>query len=108
MSTRRKPTENATTTPVTPIMTPTSIKLSTNTRSPFFPTRLEAQLLAIYPITLLLGSARGGRIDRIGLLADPYVAGSYAEGTYEVTLPVTPAIVRAVKPAYRTAFATGR
>ena len=59
-------------------------------------------------LTLLLGSARGGRIDRIGLLADPYVAGSYAEGTYEVTLPVTPAILRAVKPAYRTAFAIGQ
>ena len=44
-------------------------------------------------------------IDRIGLIADPYVAGSYAEGAYEVTLPVTRAIIGTVKPEYRGAFA---
>lgn len=59
----------------------------------------------IKELTLLLGSTNGRAIDRIGLIADPYVAGSYAEGTYEVTLPVTPAILRAVKPTYRAAFA---
>jgi hypothetical protein len=30
--------------------------LSSNRRSPFLPTRLEAQLISIYPLTLLLGS----------------------------------------------------
>lgn len=59
-------------------------------------------------LTLLLGSSNRGRIDRVGLIADPYVAGPYAEGAYEVTLPVTPALLRAVKPAYRAAFAVGR
>jgi hypothetical protein len=59
-------------------------------------------------LTILLGSTDGRAIDRIGLLADPYVAGSYAEGSYEVTLPVTRAIAGAVKPAYRAAFALGR
>lgn len=59
-------------------------------------------------LTVLLGSSGGGRINRIGLIADPYVAGSYAEGPYEVTLPVTPAVIKAVKPAYRGAFAVGR
>ncbi len=59
-------------------------------------------------LTLLLGSSNGRAIDRIGLIADPYVAGSYAEGSYEVTLPVTRAILAAVKPTYRTAFAPGR
>lgn len=59
----------------------------------------------IKDLTLLLGSTSGRAIDRIGLIADPYVAGSYAEGSYEVTLPVTPAILTAVKPAYRAAFA---
>ena len=54
--------------------------------------------------TLLLGSTRGRAFDRIGLIADAYVAGSYAEGPYEVTLPVTPALLAAVKPAYRAAF----
>jgi hypothetical protein len=59
----------------------------------------------IRELTVLLGSSGGGRINRIGLLADPYVAGSYAEGYYEITLPVTPALIRAVKPVYRDAFA---
>ncbi|WP_294246535.1 DUF4163 domain-containing protein [uncultured Sphingomonas sp.] len=56
-------------------------------------------------LTVLLGSTNGRAIDRIGLIADPYVAGSYAEGAYEVTLPVTRAILGAVKPQYRGAFA---
>ncbi|WP_230482585.1 DUF4163 domain-containing protein [Sphingomonas sp. Leaf21] len=59
-------------------------------------------------LTLLLGSSNGRAIDRIGLIADPYVAGSYAEGSYEVTLPVNRAVLAAVKPAYRGAFALGR
>ncbi|KAF1971322.1 hypothetical protein BU23DRAFT_556119 [Bimuria novae-zelandiae CBS 107.79] len=33
-----------------------TIRTTSAARSPFFPTRLEAQLLAIYPATLLLGS----------------------------------------------------
>ena len=56
-------------------------------------------------LTILLGSSNGRVINRIGLIADPYVAGSYAEGAYETTLPVTAAILRAVKPAYRADFA---
>ncbi len=55
--------------------------------------------------TLILGSSNGRAIDRIGFLIGPYAAGSYAEGSYEVTLPVDPAILAAVKPAYRDAFA---
>lgn len=55
-------------------------------------------------LTVLLGSTDRRAIDRIGLIADPYVAGAYAEGSYDVTLPVTPALLRTVKPAYRTAF----
>ena len=56
-------------------------------------------------LTILLGSAGGKRINRIGLIANPYVAGSYAEGQYEITPPVTAAVVATVKPAYRGAFA---
>lgn len=55
-------------------------------------------------LTLLLGSTDRRAIDRIGLIADAYVAGPYVEGQYEVTLPVTPALLAAVKPAYRAAF----
>ena len=58
--------------------------------------------------TVILGSRSGRAIDRIGFLIGPYEAGSYAEGSYDVTLPVTPAILAQVKPAYRGAFAVAR
>jgi len=63
------------------------------------------QCPGVKDLTVLLGSSTGKAFDRIGLIADQYVAGSYAEGQYEVTLPVTPAVLRAVKPEYRAAFA---
>ncbi|KAF2009234.1 hypothetical protein BU24DRAFT_428777 [Aaosphaeria arxii CBS 175.79] len=59
MSFRRKPSAptGAAATPETiNITTPTSIQTTSNTRSPFFPTRLETLLLSIYPTTLILGS----------------------------------------------------
>ncbi|TAD82155.1 MAG: DUF4163 domain-containing protein [Sphingomonadales bacterium] len=59
-------------------------------------------------LTVLVGSSNGKTFDRIGLLAAHYVAGSYAEGTYEVTLPVTTAVLAAVKPDYKAAFALGK
>ena len=59
----------------------------------------------IAQLTLLLGSSNKKTFDRIGLIAAPYVAGSYAEGPYEATLPITPAVLAAVKPAYKSAFA---
>lgn len=55
--------------------------------------------------TLILGSTDRRAIDRVGLLVGPYVAGPYAEGTFDITLPVTRAVLTAVKPAYREAFA---
>ncbi|SOB87438.1 protein of unknown function [Sphingomonas guangdongensis] len=55
--------------------------------------------------TLILGSRSKRAIDRVGLLVGPYVAGSYAEGSYDLTFPITPALLAAVKPAYRDAFA---
>ena len=55
-------------------------------------------------LTILLGSTNGETFDRIGLVADPYVAGPYAEGYYDITLPVDSAILDAVKPEYRSAF----
>lgn len=55
--------------------------------------------------TIVLGSSNRRQFNRIGFLMDPYVAGSYAEGSYEVTLPVTQAVLAAVKPEYRSDFA---
>lgn len=59
----------------------------------------------IADLTVLLGSSDKRTFNRIGLLAAPYVAGSYVEGTYEVTFPVTPQVLAAVKPTYKSAFA---
>ena len=54
--------------------------------------------------TVILGSKSHKGFDRIGFLIAPYNAGPYAEGSYEVTLPVTAAVVAAAKPEYRAAF----
>ena len=59
---------------------------------------------AIKELTVLLGSTNGRAINRVGLIADQYVAGSYAEGQYETTFPVTAPLLAAVKPLYRDAF----
>lgn len=53
---------------------------------------------------LILGSAGKQGFDRLGFLIAPYNAGPFAEGSYEVTLPVTPAVLSAVKPEYRASF----
>jgi len=58
--------------------------------------------------TVILGSSDRKHFDRIGVLVDPYEAGPYVEGSYEVTLPVTQQVIAAVKPEYRKFFAVKR
>jgi len=58
--------------------------------------------------TVILGSGDKQHFTRIGILIAPYEAGSYAEGDYEVTLPVDVKVMAAVRPEYRGAFATGK
>lgn len=58
--------------------------------------------------TLILGSSNRKAFDRIGILVAPYAAGPYAEGSYEVTLPVTAEVLAAVRPQYRSTFAIAR
>ncbi len=65
------------------------------------------QCVAMEETVLFAGSTNGRRFDRIGIYYAPYTAGAYAEGDFEFTLPVTPAILKAVKPEYREAFALG-
>lgn len=55
--------------------------------------------------TVLVGSSGGEKLDRIGIWFGPYVAGPYAEGSYELNFPVDAAVIEAVKPEYREAFA---
>lgn len=42
--------------------------------------------------------------DSIHVIADPYVAGAYVEGTYEIAFPVNAAFVSHLKPEYRSSF----
>lgn len=53
---------------------------------------------------ILVGSSNGKTFDRITVYFGPYVAGPYAEGAYQLDFPMTAEMLRAVGPAYRTAF----
>lgn len=54
--------------------------------------------------TVILGSSNRKTFNRIGILVPHYAAGPYAEGSYDVTVPVTPEVLKAVKPEFRAAF----
>lgn len=56
-------------------------------------------------VTILPVDADGdGRFETVRLIADPYVAGAYAEGDYRVDLAMTPARIAAVAEPYGAAF----
>lgn len=59
-------------------------------------------------LVVLLGSSNGKTFNCMTLYAGPYTAGPYAEGDYEVHLPVTDAVLAAVKPEYRSSFTSGK
>ena len=61
--------------------------------------------VALEDTNVLLGSSNRRNFNRIGVQIAPYVAGPYAEGAYEFTFPVDEAVLAAVKPQYRSAFA---
>lgn len=58
--------------------------------------------------TVLVGSSNHKTFNRITVWYGPYVAGSYAEGAYELDFPMTAAMLGAVKPAYKAAFSAKR
>jgi hypothetical protein len=45
-----------------------------------------------------------GKFDRLTLTADPYVAGPYVEGDYEIELPVTSDVIAALRSDYGESF----
>ena len=47
---------------------------------------------------------RNGKFERLMLVASPYVAGPWAEGSYEIDLAVTPDLVAAIKDEFRASF----
>ncbi len=51
---------------------------------------------------------KDGRFERLLLTASPYVAGPYAEGSYEIELAVTTDLIAALKGDYRGSFETGQ
>ncbi len=51
---------------------------------------------------------KDGRFDRLDFVASPYVAGPYVEGEYEISLPISAALIGALKPAYRPSFEAQR
>ncbi len=58
--------------------------------------------------TVIFGSSDHKAFNRIGILVPPYEAGPYAEGEYEVTLPVTAEVMAQIKPEFRASFAVKR
>ena len=56
-------------------------------------------------VTVLLSDGdKNGRFDHLVVIADQYVAGPYAEGNYEISLPITAAMIERLKPEYRSSF----
>ena len=69
---------------------------------------LFGQCPGLEELTLLLGSSNGTTFDRLTLIAGPYIAGSYAEGSYEVHLGVDAAVLKVVRPEYAEDFTVSR
>jgi len=55
--------------------------------------------------TIIAAASDGGALDRVHFVIMPYEAGPYAEGIYEIEVPVDAAVLGAVKPAWKGAFA---
>ena len=53
---------------------------------------------------LLADTDKNGRFDHVKIIADQYVAGPYAEGQYEIALPITAKMIERLKPEYASSF----
>jgi hypothetical protein len=62
----------------------------------------EGELIGDHPVALITGPS--GRIETFRVLIEPYAAGSYAEGTYEIDVPVSDPVLRLVRARFGTAF----
>lgn len=54
--------------------------------------------------TVWLGSSDGRLLDRVTIAIGPYEVGPYAEGAYKINVPVTGALVKAVKDEFARDF----
>ena len=56
-------------------------------------------------LTVLLSDTdKNGRFDHIATTADQYVAGPYAEGPFDISLPITAKMIERLKPEYSSSF----
>lgn len=64
---------------------------------------------AFSELTIFPADSDGNKhFESIFLIADPYVAGPYAEGDYSVEVRVSSAVINALKPEYRSDFEVQR
>lgn len=63
---------------------------------------IECPAIESQPVALVCGP--NGRIDRFRALLNPYVAGAWAEGPYEVEFPLDAVMMEEMKGRYRPAF----
>ncbi|MDQ3139534.1 MAG: hypothetical protein M3Q15_02275, partial [Pseudomonadota bacterium] len=64
---------------------------------------------ALAALTLVLTDAnRNRRFDHVRLVAAHAGAGSYSEGSSDISLPITATLLAAIKPAYRASFEVGQ
>ena len=55
-------------------------------------------------LVLPVASREGGPLDRLRVYIGPYEAGPYAEGIYQMDLPISRAMLTAIRPEWRDAF----
>ena len=60
--------------------------------------RIDCPELDDHPITLVTGPS--GPIEAFRVLVEPYAAGSYAEGTYEIDVPVSDEVLRLMRARF--------
>lgn len=78
---------------------------SNRRQEPVQGTNWANQCPALKELTLALADQdRDGRFDHLDITADAYVAGPYAEGSYEISLPLTATMLTRLKPDYRASF----
>ena len=58
--------------------------------------------VADHPVALVTGPS--GRIETFRVLIEPYAAGSYAEGTYEIDVPISDEVLELIRARFGTAF----
>ena len=64
--------------------------------------RDDCPAIADHPVALITGPS--GRIETFRVLIEPYAAGSYAEGTYEIDVPISDEVLRLVRARFGMAF----